>query len=177
MKSFSDLGNYVSSELVANLAILVCTNPRWRLPSGIWIPNRRVATGVSGWELKKLELIRWSIFQAFVERDAAIRWKIEDKWSQALKHVSWSLRCISRFCGSQRNMICWLRSDYTILGLACDWIGCQTRSVLANPILWYKVYLGGLGSTLGGTWVLISWVAVLQRLLARALRTSRVVSG
>ena len=44
MKSFSDLGNYVSSELVANLAILVCTNPRWRLPSGIWIPNGRVAT-------------------------------------------------------------------------------------------------------------------------------------
>ena len=57
MKSFSDLGNYVSSELVANLAILVCTNPRWRLPSGIWIPNGRVATGVGGWELKKLELI------------------------------------------------------------------------------------------------------------------------
>ena len=57
MKSSSDLGNYVSSELVANLAILVCTNHRWRLPSGIWIPNGRVATGVCEWELKKLELI------------------------------------------------------------------------------------------------------------------------
>jgi len=123
------------------------------------------------------ELIRWSILQAFVERDAAIRWRIEDKWSQALKHVSWGLRCISRFYGSQRNMIRWLRSDYNILGLAWDWIGRQTRSVLANPILWYKAYLGGLGSTLGGTRVLSSWVAVLQRLLARALRASRVVCG
>ena len=73
MKSSSDLGNYVSSELVANLAILVYTNPRWRLPSGIWIPNGRVATGVCGWELKKLKLICWSILQAFMKRDAAIR--------------------------------------------------------------------------------------------------------
>ena len=54
------------------------------------------------------------------------------------------------------NMIRWLRSDYTILGSAWDWIGGQTRSVLASPILWYKVYLGGLGSTLGGTRVLSS---------------------
>ena len=102
MKSSSDLGNYVFSELVANLAILVCTNPRWRLPSGIWIPNGRVATGVCGWELRKLELICWSILQGFVKRDAAIRWRNEDKWLQALKHVSWGLRCVSRFCGSQQ---------------------------------------------------------------------------
>ena len=103
MKSSSDLGNYVSSELVVNLAILVCTNPRWRLHSGIWIPNRWVATGICGWELKKLELICWSILQAIVMRDAAIWWWNEEKWSQALKHVSWGLRCVSRFCGSQQH--------------------------------------------------------------------------
>ena len=36
-----DLRNCVSSELVENLANLVCPNPRWRLPSRIWIPNGR----------------------------------------------------------------------------------------------------------------------------------------
>ena len=42
-----------------------------------------------------------------------------------------------------------------------NWIGFnladrQKRSVLADPILWYNGYLGGLGSTLGGTRVLSS---------------------
>ena len=36
-----DLENYVTSELVANLANLVCANPRLETPSGIWIPNER----------------------------------------------------------------------------------------------------------------------------------------
>ena len=53
-------------------------------------------------------------------------------------------------------MIRWLRSDCTRIGLACNLIDRQKRSVLADPILWYNGYLGGLGSTLGGTRVLSS---------------------
>ena len=65
-----DLGNYVSSELVANLANLVCTNPRWRLPSGIWIPNGRVAT--RDWWVSTKKTRADSQFDAgFRERDAA----------------------------------------------------------------------------------------------------------
>ena len=33
---------------------------------------------------------------------------------------------------------------------------CSNTIVLASPIIWYKIYLGGVGSTLGGTQVLSS---------------------
>ena len=49
--------NYVSSELVANLAILVCTNPQLETPSEIWIPNGRVANWDWWVGTKILELI------------------------------------------------------------------------------------------------------------------------
>ena len=34
------------------IALTTQATPRWRLPSRIWIPNRRVATSVCGWGLK-----------------------------------------------------------------------------------------------------------------------------
>ena len=66
------MGNYVSSELVANLAKLVCANPHWRLPLEFGFQMEESLMGIGGWELKELKLI-FDLMQAFVERYAANR--------------------------------------------------------------------------------------------------------
>ena len=49
-----DLENYVSSELVANFAELVCANSHWIVPLEFGFQLEESLLGIGGWELENL---------------------------------------------------------------------------------------------------------------------------